>query len=602
MRNGNGRRPPAAPEPKQAKVVQCAIYTRKSTEEGLQQDFNSLDAQREAGESFIASRRHEGWVLVPDRFDDGGFTSANMERPALKRLLEAIEARRVHCVVVYKVDRLSRSLLDFARMMELFDRCAASFASVTQNFNTTDSMGRLTMNILLSFAQFERKIISERTRDKMCAARKKGKWIGGHPVLGYDIDGRSRRLVISPEEAHQVRTIFDLYQNRGGILAVLQELDRRSWRTKQWTTLSGQIRGGKPFTKTLLYGLLTNAIYSGRVNYQGVLYPGEHEQIIEPATWERVQDMLDRNGRTNGGGTKNKYGALLRGVLFCVPCQKVMVHSYSGKGAKRYRYYVCYQAQQRGWKYCKTKSVSAPVIERAVVDAICRVGTDPQLAAEVVRQAREQLVRRREQHQKDVSTAESSLRRLNSEMTALAGNTGITSTERMDRLVDLQGQIQAAEHRLAEPEKVKGLWLEPGDILIERSNTPELVGSTALFEGNVRYAIFPDLLIRIRTNERVIPAFLELVLRAESSRIYFRQKAQGSAGTMPKIDQGIIERFQFLLPPVSEQIEISQRIREMLGRADRLEEEVRRAERRAARLRQAILKRAFEGRLVPKGL
>ena len=169
-------------------MIRCAIYTRKSTEEGLQQEFNSLDAQREAGEAFIASQRHEGWQLVPERFDDGGFTGGNMDRPALKRLLAAIEARSVNCVVVYKVDRLSRSLLDFARIMEVFDRSGVSFVSVTQQFNTTDSMGRLTLNILLSFAQFEREIISERTRDKMCAARRKGKWIGGHPVLGYDID------------------------------------------------------------------------------------------------------------------------------------------------------------------------------------------------------------------------------------------------------------------------------------------------------------------------------------------------------------------------------------------------------------------------------
>jgi len=397
------------------RVVRCAIYTRKSTEEGLSQEFNSLDAQREAGEAFIASQRHEGWTLIPDAYDDGGFTGGNMERPALKRLMAAIEGRQVNCVVVYKVDRLSRSLLDFARMMELFDRCGASFVSVTQQFNTTNSLGRLTLNILLSFAQFEREIISERTRDKMCAARKKGKWIGGHPVLGYDIDTHARRLVVNPEEAHQVRSIFNLYLDQGAMLPVLQELDRRGWATKRWTTEAGQIRGGKPFTKSLLYGALTNAIYTGRVNHKGTLYPGEHDAIIERATWEQVQDMLDRNSRTNGGGTKNKYGALLRGLLFCVPCGTPMVHTYSAKGVRRYRYYVCYRAQQRGWKNCKTKSVSAPAIESAVLEAVSRLGADPQLAAEVVRQAREQAVKRREQHGKDVAVAESALRRLNND-------------------------------------------------------------------------------------------------------------------------------------------------------------------------------------------
>lgn len=450
MKNGSGRRAPADADPKPGKAVQCAIYTRKSTDEGLEQDFNSLDAQREAGEAFIASQRGEGWQLVPERFDDGGFTGGNMERPALKRLMAAIEGRQVNCVVVYKVDRLSRSLLDFARMMELFDRCGASFVSVTQQFNTTNSLGRLTLNILLSFAQFEREIISERTRDKMCAARKKGKWIGGHPVLGYDIDTHARRLVVNPEEAHQVRSIFNLYLDQGAMLPVLQELDRRGWATKRWTTEAGQIRGGKPFTKSLLYGALTNAIYTGRVNHKGTLYPGEHDAIIERATWEQVQDMLDRNSRTNGGGTKNKYGALLRGLLFCVPCGTPMVHTYSAKGVRRYRYYVCYRAQQRGWKNCKTKSVSAPAIESAVLEAVSRLGADPQLAAEVVRQAREQAVKRREQHGKDVAVAESALRRLNAEMTALAGDAAMSSAARVDKLVDLQRQIQDAEHRLTQ--------------------------------------------------------------------------------------------------------------------------------------------------------
>jgi site-specific DNA recombinase len=194
-----------------AKTIRCAIYTRKSTEEGLQQEFNSLDAQREASEAFIVSQKHEGWQVITDHFDDGGYTGGNMDRPALKRLLAAVEARSVDCIVVYKVDRLSRSLLDFARIIEIFDRNGVSFVAVTQQFNTTSSLGRLTLNILLSFAQFEREIISERTRDKMSAARRKGKWIGGHPVLGYDIDNKGGRIIVNPAEAEQVRTIFELY-------------------------------------------------------------------------------------------------------------------------------------------------------------------------------------------------------------------------------------------------------------------------------------------------------------------------------------------------------------------------------------------------------
>jgi site-specific DNA recombinase len=262
-----------------AKMVRCAIYTRKSTEEGLQQEFNSLDAQREAGEAFIASQKNEGWQVLADHFDDGGYTGGNMDRPALKRLLAAVEARSVDCVVVYKVDRLSRSLMDFARIVQAFDQNGVSFVSVTQQFNTTTSIGRLTLNILLSFAQFEREIISERTRDKMSAARRKGKWIGGHPVLGYDIDTKGGRIIVNPAEAEQVRTIFGLYVAKGSTLPVLQETQRIGLATKRWTTEDGNVRGGKPFTRGSLHAVLTSVLYTGMVDHKGVLYQGEHDRI-----------------------------------------------------------------------------------------------------------------------------------------------------------------------------------------------------------------------------------------------------------------------------------------------------------------------------------
>ena len=323
------------------KVVRCAIYTRKSTEEGLQQEFNSLDAQREAAEAFIVSQKHEGWQVVADHFDDGGFTGGNMDRPALKRLLAAIEAKTIDCIVVYKVDRLSRSLLDFARIVEIFDRNGISFVAVTQQFNTTSSLGRLTLNILLSFAQFEREIISERTRDKMSAARRKGKWIGGHPVLGYDIDPKGGRLVVNPVEAKQVRTLFDLHRTKGSLLPVLQEIQRIGLVCKEWTTEDGKVRGGKPFSKGSLHSTLTNVIYTGMVDHKGVLYPGEHERIVDQKLWEKVSETLHRNGSDKGAVTKNKFGALLRGLLFCVPCGAPMMHTYTMRKSKRYRYYVC---------------------------------------------------------------------------------------------------------------------------------------------------------------------------------------------------------------------------------------------------------------------
>jgi site-specific DNA recombinase len=224
------------PAPQARTTIRCAIYTRKSTEEGLQQEFNSLDAQRESGEAYIKSQEHEGWVCLPSHYDDGGYTGGNMDRPGLERLMADIEAGQVDCVIVYKVDRLSRSLLDFSRLMDVFDKHRISFVSVTQAFNTTHSMGRLTLNILLSFAQFEREIISERTRDKIAATRKKGKWTGGRPMLGYDIDPRGSKLVVNELEAIRLRQIFEMYLQHQSLLPVVRDLAERGWKMKAWTT------------------------------------------------------------------------------------------------------------------------------------------------------------------------------------------------------------------------------------------------------------------------------------------------------------------------------------------------------------------------------
>src|SRR6202165_1295492 len=225
--------------PNSAPTVRCAIYTRKSTEEGLDQDFNSLDAQREAGEAYIKSQKHLGWTLVSTHYDDGGFTGGDLDRPALQQLLEELDAHHIDCVVVYKVDRLSRSLLDFARLVDRFDQRAVSFVSVTQQFNTTTSLGRLTLNILLSFAQFEKELIGERTRDKMSAARRKGKWVGGCPVLGYDVDPGGGRLVVNEEEAERVRAIFALFEEHGSALRTLAEIERRGGGLQRWARKNG---------------------------------------------------------------------------------------------------------------------------------------------------------------------------------------------------------------------------------------------------------------------------------------------------------------------------------------------------------------------------
>src|SRR5687767_8710710 len=289
-------------KPAETKVVRCAVYTRKSTEEGLEQEFNSLDAQRESAEAYVAAQKHEGCVCLPDRYDDGGFTGGNIDRPAVQRLMRDIEAGKVDCVVVYKVDRLSRSLMYFARMMSTFEKHGVSFVSVTQQFNTTHSMGRLTLNILLSFAQFEREIISERTRDKIAAARRKGKFAGGKPVLGYDLlsGPGGTKLIVNEDEAHRVRQVFALYLKHEALIPTVTELNRRGWTTKCWASRKGSTKGGRTFDKVTLFKLLTNVVYTGRVRYREEVHAGEHAGIVDAAAWQRVQAVLQRNGRSGG--------------------------------------------------------------------------------------------------------------------------------------------------------------------------------------------------------------------------------------------------------------------------------------------------------------
>jgi site-specific DNA recombinase len=350
--------------------LRCAIYTRKSTEEGLDQEFNSLDAQREAAEAFIQSQRREGWIALPTPYDDSGFTGANMERPALTRLLHAVEAGDLDCVVVYKVDRLSRSLLDFTRMLSVFEKHKVSFVAVTQQFNTSTSLGRLTLNILLSFAQFERELIGERTRDKMSAARRKGKWVGGCPVLGYDVDPGGGRLVVNEEEAERVRAIFALFEEQGSVQRTLAEIERRGWRLKSWTRRTGQFRPGGPFALNSLRLLLTNVLYTGAIRHKGQLYPGEHASILVPGTWERVQSLIAKRTAFAHGRARNKHLALLNGLLYCESCATPMVYSYAGSKDRKYPYYVCLNAQRKGWAACLAKSLPARAIEESVLGQI----------------------------------------------------------------------------------------------------------------------------------------------------------------------------------------------------------------------------------------
>lgn len=366
------------------RIIRCAIYTRKSTDEGLDREFNTLQAQREAGEAYVRSQQHEGWRIVEKRYDDGGYSGGNTDRPALTELLADVHAGLVDVVIVYKIDRFSRSLLDFAKLMELFDRQQVALVSVTQQFNTGSSMGRLTLHMLLAFAQFEREVISERTRDKMAATRRKGRRCGGRPVLGYDVDPDTKQLVVQSMEAEQVRAIFDLYLKLGGLTVTVQELVARGWVNKRWTTRDGRALGGTPFDKGTLYHLLRNVVYVGKVSYKGEIHPGIHEAIVDTNVWDRVQGQLTANGRDGGARVRNPSGALLKGLLYCVACGKAMSPTHTTKnGCVRYGYYGCMTAQKRGRRACPTRLVRAESLESFVLDRIRAIGTDLRLQQEV---------------------------------------------------------------------------------------------------------------------------------------------------------------------------------------------------------------------------
>src|SRR6266436_593946 len=353
----------------------CAIYTRKSSEEGLEQEFNSLQAQSEACEAYIRSQRHEGWVSARTRYDDGGFSGGNMERPALQRLLADIQGGRIDIIVVYKVDRLTRSLADFARLVEIFDAQGVEDLdqSVTQQFNTTSSMERLTLNVLLSFAQFEREVTGERIRDKIAASKKKGMWMGGNVPLGYDANERT--LVINPAEAETVRRVFALYRELGCVRRVKEEADRLGLRTKCSTTADGTKRGGKPFSRGHIYGLLANPIYTGQIAHKGELYPGLQPALIDDETWTAVRNQLAANTSDHRHRARAAEPSLLAGLLVDARGER-FTPSHAIKKGRRYRYYVSAALISEAGTD-RARRIGAREIEDAVVRILIEGLTSP---------------------------------------------------------------------------------------------------------------------------------------------------------------------------------------------------------------------------------
>lgn len=368
--------------------TRCAIYTRKSTDEGLDQDFNSLDAQRLAAENFVKSQQSEGWVVLPDRYDDGGCSGANMERAGLKRLLTDVEAGRINTVLVYKLDRLSRSMPDSLKMFEIFEAHGVAFVSVTQAFNTATPVGRMFMNILLSFGQFEREQTAERTRDKVHAARRKGLFTGGLLPLGYDRHPDGGKLVLNQREAQRVRAIFDLFLEKQALVETVQELSRRGWTLKRWITKPGKQFGGGDFDAHSLRRLLTNPVYIAEVHFDSGVYGAEHEAIIDREVWGRARALINDGAKRPRYDSARPPKAPLAGLLRCAACDAAMTPSYSQKSGRRWRYYICHKAHRRGWSTCPAPSLPAGQIERFVVDRIRAIGTDPELVAATLEEAR----------------------------------------------------------------------------------------------------------------------------------------------------------------------------------------------------------------------
>ncbi len=353
----------------------CAVYTRKSSEEGLEQEFNSLHAQREACESYIASQRSEGWVLVRDQYDDGGISGGTLERSGLKRLLADIEDGLVDVVVVYKIDRLSRSLMDFSKLVEVFDRNGVTFVSVTQSFNTTTSMGRLTLNILLSFAQFEREVTAERIRDKVRASRMKGMWMGGCPPLGYEVE--ARKLIENPGDAAHVRWVFARFIEIGSGTVLARELAERGVTTSR----------GHRIDKKFIYRMLNNRVYIGEAVHKGTNYPGEHAAIIDRDVWDNVHAILTESPRKRAARTRADTPALLRGLLYG-PDGAAFSPTHTRKGGRLYRYYVSQTVLKHGAGSCPVSRVPAGDIEAAVIDQIRAVFRQPEIVVGTWKAAR----------------------------------------------------------------------------------------------------------------------------------------------------------------------------------------------------------------------
>jgi site-specific DNA recombinase len=504
----------------ESRLRRCATYTRKSSEEGLEQDFNSLDAQREACEAYIQSQAGEGWKLVRTHYDDGGYSGGTLDRPGLARLLEDIDAGKIDTVVVYKVDRLTRSLGDFAKIVEIFDAHEASFVSVTQQFNTTTSMGRLTLNMLLSFAQFEREVTGERIRDKIAASKRKGLWMGGNVPLGFEPDGRT--LVIVEPEAKTVRTLFRLYLELGTVRQVKDEADRIGLTTKVRTGVDQRMLGGRPFSRGHIYALLSNPLYIGRIAHKGESYEGQQAAIIDPETWDAVQKQLATQASARASRTGSVRSSPLRGKLFD-ESGAVLTPSHTVKSGRRYRYYISRSSS----------SISAPAnaaharsprwrlpareIERLIGDAVLALFAN---RAELARVARESQI-----HETQVS-------------------------ELLERVESWKGKPLDIVKRVDLGTEEMGLHVDLSRFLGAEGIVVRYVIPTCIRRRGVEMRLILESGERGASDTRVDPALVKSIVRA---RQWFEQVASGQAQSFAEIAraEGIGRRYVANLIPLA---------------------------------------------------
>ncbi len=504
----------------ESRLRRCATYTRKSSEEGLEQDFNSLDAQREACEAYIQSQAGEGWKLVRTHYDDGGYSGGTLDRPGLARLLEDIDAGKIDTVVVYKVDRLTRSLGDFAKIVEIFDAHEASFVSVTQQFNTTTSMGRLTLNMLLSFAQFEREVTGERIRDKIAASKRKGLWMGGNVPLGFEPDGRT--LVIVEPEAKTVRTLFRLYLELGTVRQVKDEADRIGLTTKVRTGVDQRMLGGRPFSRGHIYALLSNPLYIGRIAHKGESYEGQQAAIIDPETWDAVQKQLATQAPARASRTGSVRSSPLRGKLFD-ESGAVLTPSHTVKSGRRYRYYISRSSS----------SISAPAnaaharsprwrlpareIERLIGDAVLALFAN---RAELARVARESQI-----HETQVS-------------------------ELLERVESWKGKPLDIVKRVDLGTEEMGLHVDLSRFLGAEGIVVRYVIPTCIRRRGVEMRLILESGERGASDTRVDPALVKSIVRA---RQWFEQVASGQAQSFAEIAraEGIGRRYVANLIPLA---------------------------------------------------